>query len=216
MHPLLATYIMSSMLNGQPPGPGGLPMPDFSQFREMLGQGRMGDYVVNDEALQALMAELMNGAAPPGEPPTPEEVMDGLPRIALRDDHPMFNETCSICHEPFNPALAAAADADDELSGTKAKEPEAQKEEQTEQLGVELPCKHAFHEECIMPWLKMKSSCPVCRTSLLPKTETPGDGGGAGPSTGSGAPDPRSRSRSRTRPAQDDPPPIPGGWDELD
>ncbi|XP_074290021.1 uncharacterized protein LOC141616780 [Silene latifolia] len=28
------------------------------------------------------------------------------------------------------------------------------------------PCKHMFHEECIIPWVKNHSNCPVCRSAL--------------------------------------------------
>ncbi|RLN43506.1 protein binding protein [Panicum miliaceum] len=42
----------------------------------------------------------------------------------------------------------------------------------------EMPCKHRFHDPCIVPWLEMHSSCPVCRHQL-PAEEPAGSGGRA-------------------------------------
>ncbi|OMO57818.1 Zinc finger, RING-type [Corchorus olitorius] len=48
------------------------------------------------------------------------------------------NLQCSVCLDDFE-------------VGTEAKE---------------MPCKHKFHNGCILPWLELHSSCPVCRYQL--------------------------------------------------
>ncbi|KAK2641561.1 hypothetical protein Ddye_023324 [Dipteronia dyeriana] len=48
------------------------------------------------------------------------------------------NLQCSVCLDDFE-------------IGTEAKE---------------MPCKHKFHSDCILPWLELHSSCPVCRYQL--------------------------------------------------
>ncbi|KAJ9153305.1 hypothetical protein P3X46_026758 [Hevea brasiliensis] len=59
-----------------------------------------------------------------------------------------MNETlqCSVCLDDFE-------------IGTEAKE---------------MPCKHKFHSSCLLPWLELHSSCPVCRFQL-PADESKSD-----------------------------------------
>ena len=33
-------------------------------------------------------------------------------------------------------------------------------------LAIELPCKHFFHPECVVPWLKLSNTCPLCRNAI--------------------------------------------------
>ena len=46
--------------------------------------------------------------------------------------------SCVICHEDFH-------------TGTEA---------------LQMPCQHIFHSACLLHWLKIRNSCPVCRYEL--------------------------------------------------
>jgi E3 ubiquitin-protein ligase RNF115/126 len=59
---------------------------------------------------------------------------------------------CSVCLENFE-------------MGTEAKE---------------MPCHHKFHSHCILPWLELHSSCPICRFQLpTEETKSPCESGSA-------------------------------------
>lgn len=74
----------------------------------------------------------------PGPPPLPEPVINTIPTVKIRETHLRDNSNCPVCMEEFK-------------VGGEAKE---------------LPCNHIFHSDCIVPWLRLHNSCPVCRHEL--------------------------------------------------
>ena len=75
-----------------------------------------------------------------GPPPASKKVLETLPKIEITDQFLQQKELaeCSICKEEFK------------------------KHDKVYQL----PCKHVFHPDCIVPWLEQHNSCPTCRYEL--------------------------------------------------
>jgi hypothetical protein len=83
-----------------------------------------------------------------GNPPTSKKVIEGLEKIKVSDKNRSFighdnDNTCSVCKDFF----------------------------ELDQSLINLPCKHLFHEDCILPWLNERNSCPTCRFEL--ETDNP-------------------------------------------
>lgn len=72
-----------------------------------------------------------------------DELKQGLPKEMIEKVKRMkmgkSGQDCSVCSEGFR-------------KGEKIRK---------------LPCKHIFHDKCIMPWLEKNSTCPNCRFNLL-------------------------------------------------
>ena len=66
--------------------------------------------------------------------------------VGLCDKAPLLEKDCAVCKDQFSLTT----------------------EDPDEQVIVTLPCKHPFHEPCIIPWLKSSGTCPVCRYVYLP------------------------------------------------
>lgn len=136
---------------GPPPGqaqPGFMPFNLDMLMGQMLGmpsQGglNMGDY--RGANIQDILAQLM--AQDPnrhGPPPAAEQAVGQLPEIKMTaeqlDDLKKQEKLteCAVCKEEFT----------------------------TEDLLKRMPCAHQFHPDCLIPWLKMHNTCPVCRFAL--------------------------------------------------
>jgi hypothetical protein len=127
------------------------------------GGGAHGDAVYSQEALDRIITTLMeqnpqSNAAPPAS----EDALSRLERKKVDDKmlEPEGRVECTICID------------------------EMKKGEDV----VILPCKHWFHEQCVVMWLKEHNTCPICRTpmetnpnNISQQGEDSSNSGGGGP-----------------------------------
>ncbi|KAH7528912.1 hypothetical protein FEM48_Zijuj05G0128100 [Ziziphus jujuba var. spinosa] len=74
-----------------------------------------------------------------GRPPASKTVVENLPSVVLtKEDMENNDAICAVCK-------------DDISIGEQAKQ---------------LPCSHRYHGDCIVPWLGIRNTCPVCRYEL--------------------------------------------------
>ncbi|KAF9055853.1 hypothetical protein BJ165DRAFT_1429126, partial [Panaeolus papilionaceus] len=167
---LMAQYLMALLGHRDPFGGPG-------GVPGMPESGRMGDYVFTQEALDQIISQMMERDS--HRPvPAPEETINKLPREVLTVGSATLELDCAVCKDQFK----------------------LDTEDPDELVVVTLPCKHPFHQPCIVPWLKSSGTCPVCRFQLVSQPEHPsprGSGSGnspprptSGPSTSSSPPRP--------------------------
>ncbi|KAH0838083.1 hypothetical protein J3R83DRAFT_6325 [Lanmaoa asiatica] len=185
--PLMAQYLLA-MFGREHHGRG-------DPFAELLGMppsAQWGDYVFNQEgwspvicplcssddpkALDQILTQLAENSTAGRPVAATEEIVDNLPREVLTKGSPLLERDCAVCKESFK----LDPDDPDEL------------------VVVTLPCKHPFHEGCIIPWLKSSGTCPVCRFALVAQPQQHSPGGSAGGSSSSNRTNPSSGSRSRS------------------
>ncbi|XP_051147435.1 probable E3 ubiquitin-protein ligase RHC1A [Andrographis paniculata] len=90
-----------------------------------------------DQGMTNFIPEL-NQSDRPGPPPAPDSTIDALPLVELNSEHLKADSFCPVCKDEFQ-------------AGEQVRE---------------LPCKHFYHSDCIIPWLRMHNTCPVCRHEI--------------------------------------------------
>jgi len=184
--PMMAQYLLA-LLGSQRPGGmsagGGM---DGDPFAGLFGRlragaehgnnGRWGDYVFNQEALDHIITQLMENSNSGRPVPATDEIITNLPREVLERRSPLLQKDCAVCKDQFK-------------LGT---------DDPDEQIVITLPCKHPFHEGCIVPWIKSSGTCPVCRYALIAQPEQHGSGQAPSGSTGSPPTIPPSEPTSRS------------------
>jgi len=100
--------------------------------------GNPGDYVWGREGLDTIVTQLLNQMETSGPPPLSHEKINEIPKVTVTQEEVDTKMRCSVCWEDFR----------------------------LEELVRKLPCLHLYHEDCIIPWLKLHGTCPICRKSL--------------------------------------------------
>ncbi|XP_045216279.2 E3 ubiquitin-protein ligase RNF115-like [Mercenaria mercenaria] len=100
--------------------------------------GAPEDYAWGAGGLDAIITQLLNQLEGSGAPPAQKEKIDGLPVVTITQTQVENVLQCSVCMDDFR--------VDEKVN--------------------KLPCDHHYHIECIVTWLKMHGTCPVCRKDL--------------------------------------------------
>ncbi|KAL5096337.1 hypothetical protein RYX36_000664 [Vicia faba] len=89
-------------------------------------------------SLDELFDGVIHNNIRPGPPPASPSAIEALPMVKVTEAHLASDPNCPICKDEFEVDLEVK----------------------------ELPCKHFYHSDCILPWLRMHNTCPVCRHEL--------------------------------------------------
>jgi len=101
---------------------------------------------MNSDFLMGLLHAMHAGhSQQSGTPPASKAAVDALVKTHVTQEQCDAQLDCAVCLEQYT----------------------------TGEQVTQLPCKHAFHESCVMPWLKIHSTCPSCRNQLQTDANAP-------------------------------------------
>jgi E3 ubiquitin-protein ligase RNF115/126 len=100
--------------------------------------GNPGDYVWGRDGLDSIVSQLLNQIDGAGPPPLTKEQIQEIPTALISQDHLDLKLQCSVCWEDFT----------------------------IDEKVMKLACDHMYHKDCIIPWLELHGTCPICRKYL--------------------------------------------------
>ncbi|XP_055613802.1 E3 ubiquitin-protein ligase Iruka-like [Uranotaenia lowii] len=107
----------------------------------MFFMGNPGDYAWGREGLDTIVTQLLNQMDNTGPPPLEKDKIAEIPKVTISAEQVELKLQCSVCWEDF----------------------------QIDEVVRKLSCAHVYHESCIIPWLQLHGTCPICRKSLAPE-----------------------------------------------
>lgn len=154
--------------------------------------GNPRDYAWGRGGLDTIITMLLNQVDGAGPPPMDRDNIQEIPTVKITEQQVQSSGSCSVCWEDFS--------VGEELK--------------------QLECDHFFHGPCIIPWLELHGTCPVCRKVLNPaavrgehehQTDTPDTPSQVTPSTPTPTPPPPAPAATSTPIAPPPPPQAAGG-----
>lgn len=107
----------------------------------MFFMGNPGDYAWGREGIDTIVTQLLNQMDNTGPPPLEKERIAQIPSVTISEEQVEQKLQCSVCFEDY-------------VAGEPVRK---------------LPCLHVYHDPCIIPWLELHGTCPICRSSLSPE-----------------------------------------------
>jgi E3 ubiquitin-protein ligase RNF115/126 len=101
--------------------------------------GNFGDYFLGPGLDQLIQQLAENDPNRSGAPPASKSAVEALPTIKISEEHSGTDAAqCAVCKDEFEMGASVR----------------------------QMPCKHMYHDDCILPWLEQHNTCPVCRYEM--------------------------------------------------
>ncbi|XP_051949239.1 E3 ubiquitin-protein ligase RNF115 [Xyrauchen texanus] len=111
--------------------------PETSSWSNVL-HSNPGDYAWGQGGLDVVITQLLGQSEYTGPPPAEKKMISSLPTVSISSEQAACRLECPVCREEYTVGESVR----------------------------QLPCLHCFHSNCIVPWLQLHDTCPVCRKSL--------------------------------------------------